>query len=1238
MVELLPLPEDDVDLERLVARFARAYLHDPHAEPFGRRGQLQCGIDVLATDRRGVSGDIWTFQAKNTKTFRPGDLTKLMRELDRYDGRVDTYVVVTTAPRDVAVQKLAQRLSEGRGHVVAVWWWDHFSENVIASCGSGTWLAAPERRRLRAEWLEQVTAAAETRPSLAPVSAILKHRVPVESVWVEPVTEIAEHGGASATFTPNRLDWFASGDLPRTVLIGGNAGSGKTSLLWHVVKERALRAADDPDAPLPVLIDAKEVAEHGADALRCALSLELPGPLWNEPLVDWIVAVDGLDEVGATAWDRTLREIRRLAGHPRIVGLVVGCRDSYLSLNDLDRAPLVRVAPWSAGKTREFQQKWRAASPAWTGATAAEGGAPAHALEVVLATMQDLGPSEPASMWFARMGLLDTVLGEWPGVRKGALPVPPRELLENLALAAARSGERFVTRDQRVEMGLADDEWSLGNDASRLGIYRMEGAKLVFSHRMVTESLAACALARETPTAIARAAEENSTAEVALLAALGKCVATPTAIPDLAAALFEPSGAQRAKAVRRLGTLVRVADEFGEKTGPIFDRVAQFVVSAASDERSPANRRTGAGWLGAVCESGGSLWAAVWRLLEPLLDADQLRAVSFRSRLRSLEAAGQAGPDLEFWAGCLDESDPAVRAVSVENIARQPESADRDQLLMLALLDHEGASFSTSPAMVAGTALHDSDVNRTGLAAFLRDVVNSGRQLPAAGAAIALRVGEVPAGELLRAVRDGWMQEHHPALYARLDELRDTQDGLAWLDQHWPSAPVVTPIMHAEPSFGTFTGILAPSVRVRGELLAAVVPAFVEPSKWAAAPHRVRMDPKFLEAVCVFAAHRPTSAGPVLEAALREFSNRNAAPFFPPEAQAALGAAAETYAPLATALVEWWDSGRVTMPSSFPGLALEGLAARGNRDAARVYAAWLPETPFMLVLAAYWRPPSQAVLAVPVVRAAARAFASSIWQYSTSGRLGKAGTLEHLHPSAAGHALRGLWPVWEGTEVATGLVTQAVTEQDRWFQAAVEAFLPTGAATPLHEALLARVTQWRDEPWYKLDFIVKAVVESQLTSQAVAALLEILHDGDQPASWVAASALADHGTDQECEAVSAAAAELFPRHFLGARLDDDAVRRIVRTAPRKWIERVEIVARQHQFWVAAEVLAILNGLASVRDKPVRTRVLALCGEISNWPQPWVPSRGFGVLRAANVADVLAAMIQADDEPVVTWHE
>jgi hypothetical protein len=67
-------PTTDVELERLVARFARHWLDDPHAQRFGRQGQAQHGIDILATDRRHKVGEVWAFQAKCVAEFSSSDL------------------------------------------------------------------------------------------------------------------------------------------------------------------------------------------------------------------------------------------------------------------------------------------------------------------------------------------------------------------------------------------------------------------------------------------------------------------------------------------------------------------------------------------------------------------------------------------------------------------------------------------------------------------------------------------------------------------------------------------------------------------------------------------------------------------------------------------------------------------------------------------------------------------------------------------------------------------------------------------------------------------------------------------------------------------------------------------------------------------------------------------------------------------------------------------------------------
>ena len=235
---------------------------------------------MLTTDRQSEATGLWGFQAKCTKQFTEADLTKVLSELQSFPGALAHYVVVTTAPPDVRVQDHARAQDEARGIAIAVWGWEEFSDHIFAACGSGSWLSAAQRRCRRAEWLAEVIRTSERRSSLGPLQDLIAPVIPVEEVWVEPDIRIVDKGGASPTFTANPRDWFATPDLLRTVLVGGSAGSGKTSFLWHYVLEQARIASGDPEAPLPVFIKASRIAEHGRHEISRALTAELPGALW----------------------------------------------------------------------------------------------------------------------------------------------------------------------------------------------------------------------------------------------------------------------------------------------------------------------------------------------------------------------------------------------------------------------------------------------------------------------------------------------------------------------------------------------------------------------------------------------------------------------------------------------------------------------------------------------------------------------------------------------------------------------------------------------------------------------------------------------------------------------------------------------------------------------------------------------------------------------------------------------
>ncbi|MEU3252443.1 trypsin-like peptidase domain-containing protein [Streptomyces sp. NPDC006997] len=178
--------------------------------------------------------------------------------------------------------------------------------------------------------------------------------VPLSRVYVRQ--EASKPGGEAAARSAEREETAAESVLEsdRHVLYTGGAGSGKSSLLRHVTLTAATAWLEDPgQAPpyLPVRVTADQLLDLPfPEAVAAAVARDLPGlrrslpadvftgaPL---PSVDWLVCVDGLDEVlDPEARREVIKRLQRWAREPYL-RFVVASRS--LLHADMDRLSALR--------------------------------------------------------------------------------------------------------------------------------------------------------------------------------------------------------------------------------------------------------------------------------------------------------------------------------------------------------------------------------------------------------------------------------------------------------------------------------------------------------------------------------------------------------------------------------------------------------------------------------------------------------------------------------------------------------------------------------------------------------------------------------------------------------------------------------------------------------------------------------------------------------------------------------
>lgn len=144
----------------------------------------------------------------------------------------------------------------------------------------------------------------------------------------------------------------------RRLVILGDPGAGKTTTLWKILSDYALKAKDDPRAPLPVLV---QMGAWRAGDWPATIASQL-GPLaahypdlLNEKRL--VFLLDGLNELPAEGRDAHLEELRKWLEHCQSADLVVAvtCRElDYTGPLDLNLPGRVTITPLDPIRIRAF--------------------------------------------------------------------------------------------------------------------------------------------------------------------------------------------------------------------------------------------------------------------------------------------------------------------------------------------------------------------------------------------------------------------------------------------------------------------------------------------------------------------------------------------------------------------------------------------------------------------------------------------------------------------------------------------------------------------------------------------------------------------------------------------------------------------------------------------------------------------------------------------------------------------
>jgi hypothetical protein len=136
----LPPPSYWQDFERITLDVCRKLWNNQYAEPNGRQGQAQGGVDVYGYDN--VQGEYVGVQCKKRKnkanglevpstTLTVDEIDAEIKEMKASRSDLDRYVIATTGPRDVALQDYVREYNRNNGRPeVTLWFWDGYVSDL----------------------------------------------------------------------------------------------------------------------------------------------------------------------------------------------------------------------------------------------------------------------------------------------------------------------------------------------------------------------------------------------------------------------------------------------------------------------------------------------------------------------------------------------------------------------------------------------------------------------------------------------------------------------------------------------------------------------------------------------------------------------------------------------------------------------------------------------------------------------------------------------------------------------------------------------------------------------------------------------------------------------------------------------------------------------------------------------------------------------------------------------------
>ncbi|HEX8703406.1 MAG TPA: hypothetical protein VF815_31510 [Myxococcaceae bacterium] len=1013
-------------------------------------------------------------------------------------------------------------------------------------------------------------------------------------------------------------------------LLEGSVGAGKSTVLEHLRFKLAERAKEDPRAPLPIRLQARDLVSDLAQAVTLD-SPPLDPRLLQSSSVGFVYLVDGLDEVeqhrGRTVQDR----LDILSRQASTIAMIMAGRPSTSYVTVPSSTVRLRVVPWSRAQVDEFLDRWRQHDPERVDAlrhlSRIDALLPVLTTPLTATFALLLAKEEPEALR-SRAGLFrgieERLFSTWArrrGIQKeGEVPswekIAPA--LRKLALESLKSGDEQLTRKDFRRHLRADALDELIEDAHRrfgLFVY-LEDGSYRFLLRGIAEHLAGAALLEQGKEAILKAAHEKW-AEEPVRHALGLGLDSKGgewALEMLSALLPGPNGI-RVVEVRPLLIAARAALDFGEEARPVAEKIAEALANLLTVETSTWIPQASTDVTREMARLGGPCWDALLRRLKARLSPRCEPAEWYLA---------QDKRSLGWWLEALKHVDPKVRCVAIERLGAWVDDLRvRDALLSL-IADETYPPFDEPPALRAGLVLRKAtrDEAFQEMLPELIGLAQDGGQFTGGAAALALRSTEAPApllAKCLHALSIAGKVYQEP-----LQELAALPEGETALNERWKnwrdadSQPETPPT-----SLTTSVGDTPPlSVGTLRNLYSALGPGIARwsPEQW----NQMGLSPMSFEltrALCEAAWEHPEGILERLKHPGR-FS-------LPLDIEFELGEAAVRHPALRAALLELWERNPSENERSlYPGGALSALVARGDEEAAAIYAQWLRVTVWLRMGFKHVFL-SPAALLHPIVRPVAIERALDIWRQYKDGWLDKEGKLVFLSGLAMASIVGRLRPAWENiTGLESEILQRARVGNEGTLTHALGVFSKSPYPEELAELVSERFDRFADQfqhraPWdvaFWLSWAERAGITERVQNT-----LERMRTWNSWLRYQATSVLLPLRVSNAAD-LSQQAAEGWPAEWNTSSLPRSTFTRLIRANVSAWYHRVlKLLNQRHPLPMRATFL-LARTLAPLLSTSERITLQGeLLGTLGRHEYHWVQN-GRNSEDTTRLADLFAQFL------------